>query len=99
MLVISSCGGLVVCIILSKNGELMVSELDSWFEKWLCAQWFVVLSISPINVGFLDLLKFLIRGLMVSYTILQIIFLGSVVPSMSGWFVDSWQMQAGSVCI
>lgn len=57
-----------------------------------------MLSNTPIGVGFLELLVFLIRGLMVSFTIKLVIFLGSMMSSMSSWFVDAWKMRVEYLC-
>lgn len=60
-------------------------------------QYFIVLPNSPIEMGIGVLLALLFRGLMVFYTIIFIIFLGSWVSSLSVWLVDAWLIQAVSL--
>lgn len=58
-----------------------------------------MLSNHPIEVGFMELLVFLIMGLglMVLSTIKFPFSLGSVMFLLSRQFVDAWLMQAGSM--
>lgn len=102
----SGCGGFNDHFFFSNRGELTPLEVElelvSYYQVNLSCkeanllQFSMVDQIASMEVGCLVLLVVLIS--VVFAHLVMIIFLGSLVSSMSGWFVDAWQMQVGSLC-
>lgn len=106
VLMMSNCGGFNDHFLLSNRWEITPLEVEielvsnyqvnlSYKEANLL-QFSVMDQIVSIEVGCLVLLVVLI--IVVSIHLVMIIFLDSLVSSMSNWFANAWMMQVGSLC-